>query len=100
MSYKSNRIFYFDALRAFAILCVVLLHVTGHVGEIMNYNVHTIFSIGGIYETFANNFFRIGVDLFLMISGALLLGRNLNVGDFFKKRFCSIIWEVKYVFII
>ena len=90
MNYKSNRIFYFDALRAFAILCVVLLHVTGHVGEIMNYNVHTIFSIGGIYETFANNFFRIGVDLFLMISGALLLGRNLNVEDFFKKRLLRI----------
>jgi surface polysaccharide O-acyltransferase-like enzyme len=63
-----------------------LLHVTGHVGEIMNYNIHTIFSIGGIYETFANNFFRIGVDLFLMISGALLLGRNWDVKGFFEKR--------------
>lgn len=86
MSNKSSHIFYFDALRVLAILCVILLHVTGHVGEIMNYNIHTIFSIGGIYETFANNFFRIGVDLFLMISGALLLGRNWDVKGFFEKR--------------
>lgn len=85
MNNKSGRIFYFDALRAFAILCVVLLHVTGHLGEIMNYNVHTIYSFSGIYETFANNFFRIGVDLFLMLSGALLLGRNMDALSFFKK---------------
>lgn len=83
---SSKRIFYFDALRAFAILCVVLLHVTGHLGEIMNYNIHTIYSLSGVYETFANNFFRIGVDLFLMLSGALLLGRDWDVAGFFKKR--------------
>lgn len=83
---ENKRIFYFDALRAMAILCVVLLHVTGHLGEIMNYNIHTIFSLSGIYETFANNFFRIGVDLFLMISGALLLGRDWDVRNFFSKR--------------
>lgn len=83
---ENKHIFYFDALRAMAILCVVLLHVTGHLGEIMNYNIHTIFSLSGIYETFANNFFRIGVDLFLMISGALLLGRNWDVRNFFSKR--------------
>ena len=86
MSSNSQRIFYFDALRVFAILCVVLLHVTGHLGEMMNYNVHTIFSLSGIFETFSNNFFRIGVDLFLMLSGALLLGRDWGIKDFFSKR--------------
>lgn len=83
---ETKHIFYFDALRALAILCVVLLHVTGHLGEMMNYNIHTVFSFDGVFETFANNFFRIGVDLFLMISGALLLGRNWEVREFFKKR--------------
>lgn len=96
MNYKSGRIFYFDALRAFAILCVILLHVTGHVGEIMNYNTFTIYSFSGVYETFANNFFRIGVDLFLMLSGALLLGRNWNVKDFLKKRIPRI--SVPFIF--
>ena len=70
---KPERIFYFDAIRTIAILCVVLLHVTGHLGEIMNYNVSTIYSLSGFYELFANNFFRIGIALFLMLSGALIL---------------------------
>lgn len=86
VSANSNRIFYYDVLRVIAILSVILLHVTGHVGEIMNYNIQSIYSFSGYYETFANNFFRIGVDLFLMISGALLLGRNWNVKSFFEKR--------------
>ena len=82
----SKRIFYFDGLRAIAILCVVLLHVTGHLGEIMNYNISTIYSFSGAFEIFANNFFRIGIALFLMISGALLLGRDWDIKSFFSKR--------------
>ena len=85
-SSNSKRIFYFDGIRAVAILCVVLLHVTGHLGEIMNYNLSTIHSFSGIYMLFANNFFRIGIALFLMLSGALLLGRDWDVKGFFSKR--------------
>ena len=86
MSSANGRIFYFDALRAVAILCVVLLHVTGHLGEMMSYNVHTIYSFSGIFETFSNNFFRIGIALFLMLSGALLLGRDWDIRSFLSKR--------------
>ena len=86
VSNDSKRVFYFDALRAIAILCVVLLHVTGHLGEMMGYNISTIHSFSGAFETFANNFFRIGIALFLMISGALLLGRDWDVKGFFSKR--------------
>ena len=86
VSDDSKRIFYFDGLRAIAILCVVLLHVTGHLGEVMHYNISTIYSLSGLYELFANNFFRIGIALFLMISGALLLGRNWDIKGFFSKR--------------
>ena len=71
----------------------------------MNYNIHTIYSFSGIYETFANNFFRIGVDLFLMISGALLLGRNWEIKGFFKKRFSRLVkpflfWSLIFSIII
>ena len=91
ISDNSKRIFYFDGLRAIAILCVVLLHVTGHLGEMMHYNISTIYSFSGAFETFANNFFRIGIALFLMLSGALLLGRDWDVKSFFSKRIPRIV---------
>lgn len=90
MANSTSRIFYFDALRAVAILCVVLLHVTGHLAEMMNYNLVSIYSSSGIFETFANNFFRIGIALFMMLSGALLLGREWDVKEFYIKRFTRI----------
>lgn len=68
----------------------MLLHVTGHLGEIMNYNVSTIYSPSGAFEIFANNFFRIGIALFLMLSGALLLGREWEVKNFLSKRIIRI----------
>lgn len=88
---QTQRIFYFDALRAVAILCVILLHVSGSLVELMNYNLTTIYSPDGFFEIFAVNFFRIGVDLFLILSGALLLGRNWDIKGFFKKRLPRII---------
>ena len=88
---KNKHIFYFDALRTIAILCVVLLHITGHLAEITNYTSLTIFSPSGIFETFMNNFTRIGVDLFFILSGALLLGRNSDIKSFLSKRLPRII---------
>lgn len=82
---KSERIFYFDALRALAILFVISLHINGHVAEMVHYTVNNIYSYHGVFATFATNFFRIGVDLFLMLSGALLLGRDWTVKGFFRK---------------
>lgn len=90
MENKTERIFYLDVLRAIAILCVILLHVTGHLSEMMNYNLVSIYSVNGVFETFANNFFRIGIALFLMLSGALLLGREWDVRSFYTKRLTRI----------
>ena len=104
---SDKRIFYFDGLRAIAILCVVLLHVTGHLGEIMAYDISTVYSFSGAFEIFANNFFRIGIALFLMLSGALLLGRDWNIKSFFSKRipritkpflFWSIVFSIILIF--
>ena len=76
---RSERIFYFDALRALAILLVILLHVNGHIAELVHYTIHNIYTLQGVHQTFVTNFLRIGVDLFLMLSGALLLGRSESV---------------------
>ena len=83
---KSERIFYFDALRALAILIVILLHINGHLAEIVHYTIYNIYTLQGFYQTFVTNFFRIGVDLFLMLSGALLLGRSESIKTFYTKR--------------
>jgi len=43
------------------------------------------------WEMFTNNSFRIGVSLFLMLSGALSLGRDWQIKDFLAKRLPRII---------
>ena len=89
---KSNRIFYLDALRALAISCVIVIHV---------YAVSTDY-LGGQYTSVIPTFqwffgqtlgncFRIGVDLFLMLAGALSLGRDWTIRGFLSKRIPRII---------
>ncbi len=79
-----KRIFYLDLLRVWAILSVVLLHC-----------IMPILTRGDLYSRTSwyislvlNEICRAGVPLFLMISGALLLGdaRSAEIGTFYKKR--------------
>ena len=86
MTSKTGRIFYFDALRVLAILFVISLHATGHLAEIFPFSIDNIYTFRGFFASFAPNFLRIGVDLFLMLSGALLLGREWTYAGFLKKR--------------
>lgn len=44
--------------------------------------------------------FMFAVPLFLMLSGALLLGRDLSLGDFFKRRFSRIIYPFLFYMIL
>jgi surface polysaccharide O-acyltransferase-like enzyme len=48
-------------------------------------------SINWFIAAFSDNFFRIGVDLFLMLSGALSLGRQWEIRSFLGKRLPRII---------
>ena len=100
-----KRIFYFDALRSLAILAVILFHVSTRIkGLIISYysptpNLHWIF---GDF-TFAG--LIIGVDLFLMLSGALSLGREWEIKTFLGKRIPRILepflfWGLIFSFII
>ena len=98
---ESKRIFYLDSLRFMAILCVVLLHVTGHLAEITQFNLTTIYSISGIFEIFMNNTTRIGIGLFLALSGALILGREVSLKDHLTKRLSRLVkpfifWSVVF----
>ena len=91
---KSKRIFYFDALRALAILSVILIHTFNTCT-----NLHTFYtpypSLSWFLAVFLGNYSRVGVDLFLMLSGALSLGREWEISSFLSKR----IPRISYPFI-
>ena len=87
MKSKKERIFYLDELRALAILLVILCHAAQFFPPAMDYSSLPVslsyISVG-----------RIGVPLFLMISGALLLGKDYSLSSFFKRRFSRVIIPV------
>lgn len=79
-----ERIFYLDELRTLAILLVILCHTCQYFPTTVEFlkspTLLSYISIG-----------RIGVPLFFMLSGALLLNRDYSLGSFFKKRFSRIL---------
>lgn len=82
---KSKRIFYFDALRALAIISVIIFHIflITRKDMVAQYSVPTV---GWFLEDIMGACFRCGVDLFLMLSGALSLGRVWDIKSFLGKR--------------
>ncbi len=92
MVLRENRIFYLDELRAIAILCVLFAHT------IQNFplNIYYLTSPTLLsYLTVA----RMGVVLFFMISGALLIGKDYELSAFLKKRFSRVLiptlfWQI------
>lgn len=83
---KRKRIFYLDELRALAILLVILCH-TARIYEPFTYeNLHA--AIPGLLNIIG----LVGVPLFFMISGSLLLNRDYTLNEFFKKRFSRILY--------
>lgn len=84
--YLGKRIFYLDELRAIAILCVILCHTT----RIFTPFLEDHLKIAAM--DFLNVAGLVGVPIFFMLSGALLLNRNYDLGEFFKKRFTRLIY--------
>ena len=82
---KSKRIFYFDALRALAIISVIIFHVSYNCG-LLSAAEYSLNSWIWISTDIGRTFFRCGVDIFLMLSGALSLGRDWEIKSFLKKR--------------
>jgi surface polysaccharide O-acyltransferase-like enzyme len=84
VSMSKNRIFYYDLLRAFAIIAVIMCHVDPFFGVWqepgIKFILHSIFHGIGL----------IGVPIFLMLSGALLLNRDYDLSYFIKRRFSRI----------
>ncbi|MBO7210348.1 MAG: acyltransferase [Methanobrevibacter sp.] len=88
---KSKRIFYLDALRAVAILTVVAVHVYAVTRVHVMADFATGPSLRWMVSQFTGNNLRIGVDLFLMLAGALSLGREWSIKEFLGKRIPRIV---------
>ena len=69
---KTQRLFYLDVLRVIACLCVIMVHASaGFVTkDFGSYN----FWVGNVFDSLS----RIGVPLFVMISGSIFLDENYN----------------------
>lgn len=81
-----KRIFYLDFIRALAIILVLLAHVTRMFFQNSpsgSFNTHFVAPF--------IDFGVLGVPLFLMISGALLLNRDYDLGDFLKRRYTRVL---------
>lgn len=96
METKPKRIYYFDYLRIISIFAVVVLHVAAQSWrrtEINTFDWH-MYNLG-------DGLVRWGVPVFVMISGALFLGREQTLQKLFKKNILRIavifvFWSVLY----
>ena len=86
---KSKRIFYFDVIRVFAILSVIIFHVFYFTKGLVVSEYP--FSWNWFITDIMGTCFKCGVDLFLMLSGALSLGRVWDIKTFLGKRLPRII---------
>lgn len=93
---KKQRIIYFDVLRIAATLGVMLLHISSQ-----NWSVTNVTSFQWQTFNFFDSIVRWTVPIFVMISGALFLDRDISIGKIFKNNIFRIItaflfWSVLY----
>ena len=80
----SKRIFYFDELRALAIIGIVFCHAS--VAFVLSGVGKSDFYISAFFDCFRD----FSIPIFVMLSGALLIGKKDSFRDFFKKRLSRI----------
>ena len=87
-------------LRAIATIAVIFVHVSNYAVQIFDFNNESMYWwTGNIY----NSLFRIGSPIFVMITGALFLSRNIQIKSFIHKRFIRVcipflFWSAIYIF--
>lgn len=92
----NKRIFYYDVLRAIAIVGILFCHAS--VPFVLSGVNHSDFYISAFFDCFRD----FSIPIFVMLSGALLIGKKDSFKDFFKKRLSRIFipfifWVVIYV---
>lgn len=94
-----NRILYFDYLRCFAILAVIVLHISAQNWYEVNFQTFEwkVFNL-------LDSVVRWGVPVFIMISGALFLEKEVDIKKLYRKNILRLItafafWSVIYAVI-
>ena len=87
-----------DLIRIVAVFQVILVHLSYVI-----FFKEDLLSSNWIAANFYDSFSRMGVPLFFMVSGYLLLGKIEPISDFFRKRFLKVgvptlFWSVFYLF--
>jgi surface polysaccharide O-acyltransferase-like enzyme len=95
---KPQNLDWINNLRIIALFAVIVLHTTSPVMEQFNKGPLQVWLVGDFY----NSLVRFAVPVFVMISGALLLGRDYELGDFLKKRLSRVVlpflfWSLVYI---
>lgn len=95
---NSQRWYWVDLMRSVAILLVIVIHVTSSLLYRWGKSPFATWMTGNIYDSIA----RIAVPLFFMVSGALLLGKQEPLKDFFRKRVSKLLipflfWSLFYL---
>lgn len=96
---SENRIEYFDGLRAFATIAVIMLHVCA-----ANWYTWPVTVSSWITCSFYDSVVRWCVPCFIMISGALFLDKKINLKRLYSKNIFRIVvafifWSAIYTFV-
>lgn len=95
---KPQNLDWINSLRLIALLAVIVLHVSAILlGQYGHVPINT-----WLTADFFNALVRFAVPVFVMITGALLLHREYELGDFLKKRLSRVVvpfifWSLVYV---
>ena len=106
LSIKDNkRDIALDIVRILAIICVIICHCTESIYSVNQDEWNTISILSGTFRTVAFTLGRLGVPLFLFITGALVLKKKIDSDDdvmrFYRKNLMPLlivseIWIVIY----
>ena len=86
-SVQKKIIYWVDLIRVLAIYLVVVIHVSGQMTNVWGKIPEAQWIISDIYGGLA----RVGVPLFFMLSGYLLLPRSESLRSFYGKRMLKIV---------
>lgn len=108
MDTMKSRIMWIDYVRAAAICCVVLCHATEGIYDLKLEQINEISASSRVFCFVCFTIGRLGVPLFLMITGSLLLGRQYDknsIRSFWRDKWlhllvCTLFWFTVYDILI